>query len=96
MVVLSGCDEPGVLKLCERLRERLAVSPVEFEGISIALTLSIGAAMAYPAKPVEARLVVRSADKALYRAKANGRNRVELGTAVENVSEGDSLGLGGA
>jgi diguanylate cyclase (GGDEF)-like protein len=80
LVILTGCDEPSVLRLCERLRARMSVTPVEFEGKTISLTLSIGAAMADPALSGDARVVIRSADLALYRAKANGRNRVELGT----------------
>jgi GGDEF domain-containing protein len=43
---------------------------------SLSVTVSIGVATSEPGRPDPA-IVVESADKALYRAKANGRNRLE-------------------
>ncbi len=80
LVVLPGCDESNALKLCERLREGLAAVPVQFEGNAIAATASIGVAMASIGVNFEAEELLRISDRALYRAKAGGRNRVELGT----------------
>jgi diguanylate cyclase (GGDEF)-like protein/PAS domain S-box-containing protein len=80
LIVLPGCDEANLRKLCERLRGILADTSIDYEKKTISWTVSIGAAMANPAKETEAELLLRAADLALYRAKSGGRNRVELAT----------------
>ncbi len=47
---------------------------------ALSVTVSIGVAASTEAKPYP-DLVLEAADKALYRAKSNGRNRVEMATA---------------
>lgn len=78
LIVLPACDEANLRKLCERLRAMLADTSIEYEKKTIRWTVSIGAAMANPAKETEAELLIQAADLALYRAKTGGRNRVEL------------------
>jgi diguanylate cyclase (GGDEF)-like protein/PAS domain S-box-containing protein len=80
LIVMPGCDEPNLRKLCERLRGILAETSIEYEKKTISWTVSVGAAMANPAMKTEAELLLRAADLALYRAKTDGRNRVELAT----------------
>lgn len=79
LVVLPGCEEPRLRALCERLRAAVADAPVTYEGQRIAVTVSIGAAVAVPAADATPDTFLRAADLALYRAKNAGRNRVELG-----------------
>ncbi|GAB2863365.1 hypothetical protein GCM10027277_35040 [Pseudoduganella ginsengisoli] len=65
----------------ERLREAASLLAVEVDGgLAIALTISIGVAASRPqqAPDTASSLLVR-ADKALYQAKEEGRNRVVLG-----------------
>ena len=50
------------------------------------ITVSVGAAEFQPGESVES--LIERADEALYLAKHNGRNRVELGTAVSSKSAG--------
>jgi diguanylate cyclase (GGDEF)-like protein len=52
----------------------------EKSGTTLSVTVSIGVATASEARP-HADLVLQAADKALYRAKDNGRNRVETASA---------------
>lgn len=63
--------------LCERIRKSVAAHAFEHEGQPIAVTLSLG--LCYLAagedRPIDDVLAL--ADKALSRAKANGRNRIE-------------------
>lgn len=48
------------------------------------VTVSIGVAVMVPKEGETAEVLVRKADEALYRAKAQGRNRVELSSAEAN------------
>lgn len=79
LVVLSEINPDGAQVFAQRLREKLATTTFSNENFSIKLTVSLGIALANPNQiPVDARALVRYADKALYAAKENGRNRVEI------------------
>jgi diguanylate cyclase (GGDEF)-like protein len=60
----------------ERVRAAFAVATIVRSGRRIAATVSIGVASASPATAID--LPITRADDALYRAKKNGRNRVEI------------------
>jgi len=60
----------------ERVRTAFAAAEVEFGGQRITATVSIGIACGSPQTAVET--LITRADAALYRAKANGRDRVEM------------------
>jgi diguanylate cyclase (GGDEF)-like protein len=81
LAVLPETDLAGARAMAERLRHAVEAMRVEFEGWQLAATVSLGVADALPAGHPDAlsadRLVAR-ADEALYRAKAAGRNRVEV------------------
>ncbi|HEY8585377.1 MAG TPA: GGDEF domain-containing protein [Rhodanobacter sp.] len=65
----------GVVVLGERIRATLAATPLEIDGETLHLTVSIGAAVALPGdRDVDG--VLRRADMALYQAKRAGRDRV--------------------
>jgi diguanylate cyclase (GGDEF)-like protein len=53
---------------------------------SLSVTVSIGVANSHSNR-LEPELVQQSADKALYRAKANGRNRLETATSQRRSKE---------
>jgi diguanylate cyclase (GGDEF)-like protein len=78
LLVLPGCGEVGTLKVCERIRARVAERPVRHDGREVAVSLSLGGAVFNPGRPVSAFALVQAADAAMYRAKAAGRNRVEV------------------
>jgi diguanylate cyclase (GGDEF)-like protein len=77
LLLLPGTDLEGGVLLAERIRDlicgRTILSP---EGNPITITCSFGIA-SYPAVRDPATLLA-AADEALYRAKRNGRNRVEV------------------
>jgi two-component system, sensor histidine kinase LadS len=75
--VLSDTDLSGALDLAEQLREDLARHPCYYNQQPINLSLSIGVCALIPDQLTDREQLLRLADQALYRAKANGRNRVE-------------------
>ena len=77
-VILPGTDLDGAFNRAERLREQieqLRVPRLDGQG-TLSVTTSCGVASAPPAA-VDARTLVDAADRALYKAKANGKNRTE-------------------
>ncbi len=63
--------------VAERLRQRVAASPIAAAGRALAITLSAGVA-AWQPHMTEAQKLIEAADEALYQAKRGGRNRVVL------------------
>ena len=80
LVVLPGCAIDCAEQVAERIREAVAGEPVDAAGAKVSVTMSLGVACAEPGTDVYS--LIKAADDALYRAKDNGRNRVEKATAV--------------
>jgi len=73
--VLLNTDKVQALEIAEKLRGAFAGHPFKHCSIDVAITLSFGVAvLGTDSRTFEG--LVAQADKALYRAKANGRNRV--------------------
>ncbi|HEY1314396.1 MAG TPA: DUF484 family protein [Steroidobacteraceae bacterium] len=84
-IILPEAGAAEATTLAERIREAIAAAPFTLTAqIERTLTVSIGVAAVAPGrhetdlKPVADRLLA-DADAALYRAKALGRNRVQVG-----------------
>lgn len=75
LVIFSEIKLTAARIVAERLRGRLANTP-QVEGGPERISVSIGLAMLSPG--VDAEALIEQADQALYRAKARGRNRVEV------------------
>jgi len=77
LVILPGCDLEAGARHAERLRNLLSEEPFDTsEGRHIA-TCSLGVAATSSSQLNDTDALIRAADGALYRAKRNGRNRVE-------------------
>ena len=76
LIVAPGCGVTEAALLAERLRKGVAENAFNASGCAIAVTMSLGVADASSAQNAEELL--RLADEALYKAKAGGRNRVEI------------------
>ncbi len=73
--------------VAERLRHEIEASAIDYEGQSIAVTVSLGVYTADPPqKDLTINQLLRVADGALYEAKNSGRNRVVLGQEISDSS----------
>jgi diguanylate cyclase (GGDEF)-like protein len=77
-VILPGTDLSGAVALAEHLRHDLSAGVV-VPSMEMTLTASFGVAEHHRGEPAEALIGV--ADRALYRAKAEGRDRVHAADA---------------
>jgi len=80
LVLLPETDDAGAESFAERIREAIDQRPFASESVPepLRLTASVGVAV-YPAARIESvEDLFARADAALYRAKADGRNRVRM------------------
>lgn len=88
VILVPETDVTGALALAERLRRSFETSPVEYNGESICVTASFGVA-GNPHGELPHRLMLMNADRALYEAKRQGRNRVASNNGrLEQPAEG--------
>jgi diguanylate cyclase (GGDEF)-like protein len=74
-VALSGIAREGAFQVAERLRSSIERSIFKAYDEKVSSTISIGISV-FPEDGVEENALIESADKALYKAKEKGRNRV--------------------
>ena len=70
----SDIDKESVIQLAERIRQDIAGNEISVKGSNITVTASFGIAAAAPDHKLEDAIAL--ADKALYHAKREGRNKV--------------------
>jgi two-component system cell cycle response regulator len=79
LVVLTEITMEGAVTFANRLRQMILAAEFKNEFFSKKLTASLGLALADPTdREIDARALVRYADRGLYAAKEKGRNRVEV------------------
>lgn len=76
-VILPRTDENTLVERAETVRNRVEQAVIAAGGHTVCLTVSIGLAV-YPAHGEREGELLRAADAALYRAKADGRNRIVM------------------
>ncbi|MCC5824843.1 sensor domain-containing diguanylate cyclase [Alkalimonas sp.] len=84
-IIVPGCSAADLRLLLENLRSRIEqLSIVHAKAPARQLTISLGASLTEPDKNTSSSELINEADSALYRAKAQGRNRAEVILPSEN------------
>lgn len=76
-VLLPDTTLEGAMALAERVRVLIADTPLHAGKTVVNITVSFGVDTMHTGEPGTVDLLLERADKALYRAKKSGRNRVE-------------------
>ncbi|MES0349685.1 MAG: diguanylate cyclase [Desulfobacteria bacterium] len=77
-LILYHTDGPAAYEAAERLRKMVESHEVQDNGNVLRVTISVGVATFPHEKVHDSKELVDYADQALYKAKDNGRNRVEV------------------
>jgi diguanylate cyclase len=73
-ILLPDTSREGVLHVAERILNAVSNEKVNFEGLSLNMTVSIGIVFKMPTRTDQAEDLLEKADMALYKAKHAGRN----------------------
>ena len=89
VALLPETPREGARVVAEKVRQAIALRPIEAEGVEggLHITVSVGVA-SYPEDGTDADALIRAADRAMYRAKEAGRDRVELAVSGESTPTG--------
>lgn len=88
-ILLEDTDMQGAWKVAERVRTLVSELRLQFGNTPVPVTISLGIA-AFPQDAERMELLVSYADRALYRAKEEGRNRTVIWQTTE-MSQSASL-----
>jgi two-component system, chemotaxis family, response regulator WspR len=79
-VVLSGANRLGAGAVAETLRAKVEALAIPHAGsrVSDRITISLGVGTTIPTREARPATLIAAADRALYQAKAAGRNRVKV------------------
>jgi len=76
LIIAPGCDLDLAQKLAERVRIAICNEPIDLGNETTTISASLGATLGTSTSDPE--FLVEVADAAMYQAKRNGRNRVEV------------------
>jgi len=89
LLILPGCDLQDAVARANELRELVASAPVAALDMEKAIRVSMGVAVSENMGTEEVEAMLSRADAGLYKAKENGRNRVEC---VKNITRKSGAG----
>ena len=85
LIIAPGCDLELAQKLAERIRTAVGDQPVDLGDENATITLSLGVTLGTAESDPE--FLVTLADSAMYQAKRNGRNRVEVSSDLPELEQ---------
>jgi diguanylate cyclase (GGDEF)-like protein len=77
-IILPGTNLSGAAIKGEAVRQDLESIDIKSGAAPIRVTISVGIAAFDPLKPLSKERLIVAADRALYRSKREGRNRVSV------------------
>jgi two-component system, cell cycle response regulator len=83
VIVFPDCSAESAFQRAEQLKQDITRKPVETNSAIITVTASLGVAASDQGRCEDFEILLRAADAALYRSKAEGRNRTTLATREE-------------
>ncbi|GAB6037080.1 GGDEF domain-containing protein [Fundidesulfovibrio butyratiphilus] len=92
-LILPHTGQAQAWMLAERLRREVAGAKLRHGGRDVPLTMSVGVAGFVPGEAVTEAGLIQAADKALYAAKAAGKNRVVVARKRSDVPRQAAGGL---
>lgn len=81
-IIVDERDAEALESVAARLRTAVEASPARFNDRYLGVTVSVGCARRVCRNAGDVEGLIRAADRALYTAKAAGRNRVEIAPAA--------------
>lgn len=78
VILLVNTDLEGAETVSEYIRSEVEQLSIQAENHTFKVTISLGIASLIPNEAIKPEELLRRADAALYQAKSNGRNRVEV------------------
>jgi len=85
VVLLPDSDADGAMAAAENLRDEIKKTKLDVGTEGLFLTVSIGTATLEAGQPTDFDRLMRRADRALYRAKSAGRNRVTMSSDADDT-----------
>ncbi len=76
LAILPQCEIAEALQVATRILHIIADKPAG--SLAVPVTVSLGLAVYHPGQTMDTIKLLKAADTAMYQAKANGRNRVEV------------------
>ncbi len=77
-IMLPNTTAKQAKVIAERIRSRVESAVTEYENFKLSVTISLGVACYDPDLDISAKYLIDRADKAMYRSKQEGKNRVTL------------------
>jgi len=89
IILLPATGGDGAAQVAERLRERIEAERIGRKSSSadLGITISLGVATVIPKRGMRPEILIKAADRALYRAKNEGRNRWKAAEAFSPADQ---------
>lgn len=85
LLILPGCNLANGVRRADDIRKLVAAQPISTPAGNVSATVSMGVTASDSLRYCSPSEFLQEADVSLYAAKKNGRNRVEVFTAVEKT-----------
>jgi diguanylate cyclase (GGDEF)-like protein/PAS domain S-box-containing protein len=86
LLILPGANIQAALSVAEKIRQSLADTAINYNDATVKVTASIGLAETTGGILADIDTIINNADTALYKAKARGRNRIEVFMMQSNTA----------